>query len=263
MLSASRYNLWMETPHSDSSQPWYVEAFRQTYLEVYSHRDATEAATAVQLCVDQLGLRPGNRVLDLCCGAGRHLEQFSRAGIQAVGLDLSGDLLAAARRGGVQSPLIRADMRRIPLAERSVDAVVNLFTSFGYFDEERENQQVLEQISRVLRPASGPNLLMDLINPDWVRATLVPESTEQRGEYQIRSTRRIDEERRRVIKRVEISGPKHRQDYLESVRLYSPEELDQMLGGAGLRVVKRLGALDGSGYQASESPRQILIAIKG
>ncbi len=254
--------LRMNTPESVSPQPWFVEAFRQSYLDVYAHRDQAEAAAAVQLCVDQLGLTQSDLVLDLCCGAGRHMAELEKLGVPAVGLDLSGDLLSAARKSGLRSPLVRSDMRQIPLARSSVDAVINLFTSFGYFDQADDDFAVMQGIARVVKPSNRPCVLMDLINPSWVRANLVAESTDQRGVYTIHSRRRIDEPSWRVIKHVTISGPDGTRSYQESVRLWPAEEIDRMMLAAGLRPLHRLGSLAGDEYLGEASPRQIVIAAR-
>jgi SAM-dependent methyltransferase len=255
--------------------PWHELAFGPEYLDLYLHRDLAEAARTARFLAGAMRLEPGHRLLDLCCGPGRHLAFLKdRVGL-AVGVDLSPALLARAREharveivtGESPSPsptvaaLARADMRRLPLADAAFDRVVNLFTSFGYFEDEAENRQVLAEIARVLKP--GGLLAMDHINRDRLRAKLVP-----RGQRRLASGMTVLEERhwedhgRRVAKRVELraldGGVKR---WRESVRVYAPEELEAMLREAGLEPLARHGDDNGSPW-SPEAPRLIVLAGK-
>ncbi len=104
--------------------------------------------------IDKLELEPGARVLDLACGHGRISLELARRGFHVTGLDLrprSLELARVAAEGeGLEVEWIRADMREIPPGRR-FDAVVNVFTAFGYFDDEPENQRVLGD-ARTRRP---------------------------------------------------------------------------------------------------------------
>jgi SAM-dependent methyltransferase len=130
--------------------PWYKEWFGEEYLEMYSHRDASEAEEHVDFVERHLeGPRP-RAVLDLACGAGRHTAVLRRRGYRTLGVDLSLTLLARMRVQGL--PRVAGDMRRLPFVAESFDWVLNFFTSFGYFEGERENFRVLEEVVRVLTP---------------------------------------------------------------------------------------------------------------
>jgi SAM-dependent methyltransferase len=137
---------------------WYKEWFGEEYLGLYSHRDEQEAEAHVDFVERQLGHPRPRAVLDLACGAGRHTAALRRRGYRTVGVDLSLTLLAHA--GGLQR--VAGDMRCLPFAAGSFDWVLNFFTSFGYFEKERENFQVLEEIVRVLAPRG--RFLIDIMN---------------------------------------------------------------------------------------------------
>jgi 3-isopropylmalate dehydratase small subunit len=130
---------------------WFEEWFGEEYLELYPHRDEAEADRAVALVARSTGLRAGWRVLDVGCGAGRHARAFRAAGARCVGVDLSQTLLRIARRM-TDAPLVRADMRLLPIRPGSMDLTVSLFTSFGYFDDDEEHTRALREMAGTLRP---------------------------------------------------------------------------------------------------------------
>jgi SAM-dependent methyltransferase len=183
---------------------WYREWFGQDYLDLYAHRDQGEAEASVARVVEWLGPERPNAVLDLACGAGRHTQALRKRGLRALGVDLSLTLLA----GRPDLPRVRGDMRRLPFAARSFDWVLNFFTSFGYFETERENFRVLEEIVRVLRP--GGRFLIDFLNRDRVLAERAPAEASETAED---DGRRIDVQRWydaatcRINKRITVSPP--------------------------------------------------------
>ena len=149
---------------------WFERWFGEEYLRAYAHRDDEDAERLVGL-LDTLGVAgAGQRVLDLACGPGRHTAALARRGARVVGLDLSRVLLLAAREAGADR-LVRADMRSLPFRDAAFDAVLNLFTSFGYFTEDVEHETVLREVARALRP--GGRFVLDFLNAPGVRAGLV------------------------------------------------------------------------------------------
>lgn len=256
---------------------WYQDAFDVGYLNVYAHRDLAEAARAVASLTKLLRLKPSHRLLDLCCGPGRHLVFLRRVVGQSVGLDLSPVLLRRAQqhlwatstvRGGERpSHLTRADMRSLPLADASFDRVVNLFTSFGYFHNEADNKAVLAEIARVLRSktrSGRPGLLaLDHINKTRMLATLKPETRRELPDGSVlEETRAWRPEINRVEKQVRHIYPDGRSHgWEESVRVYEPGELETMMAGAGLEPRSRHGDYEGQGW-SEDAPRLILIAAR-
>lgn len=236
---------------------WFRDWFGRAYLELYPHRDEEEAARAVGLYRERAGLAAGARVLDLACGAGRHLQRLRAAGLRAVGIDLSAPLLGAARaRPGVDGSLIRADMRRLPFATGTFDGLVNFFTSFGYFLTPEEDIEVLREIRRVLRP--GAPFLMDYLHAAWVIDRLDPESVGEIDGTPVRQTRWVEGDQ--VFKRIEIGGTAGRapEVYHERVRLYSPEALRGLLREQGLETTNTFGGYNGTPF-GDDSARLLLM----
>lgn len=131
---------------------WYEKHFREDYLRIYDHRNEEEADRALRQLVPYLGLKEAMRVLDLCCGEGRHSRWLAQHGNQVVGVDLSPVLLQEAIGQSLNLPVMymRADAREIPFVHE-FDLVINMFTSFGYFAEDEENEQVIRRVNRALK----------------------------------------------------------------------------------------------------------------
>ncbi|MCC7508565.1 MAG: class I SAM-dependent methyltransferase [Planctomycetes bacterium] len=239
-------------------EPWYVRAFASEYLELYRHRSPAQGRQQVQQLIGAGLLPKSGRILDLCCGAGRHLQPMRDAGLRAWGLDLSQQLLTS---GGLAGFAVRADARVIPFADAMFDCVTNLFSSFGYFSNDDAHHAVLAEVARVLKP--GGTLVLDHMNAQVTIRELEPLSVEKRDGLTLRLTRRYDSETCRVVKEVEYIPdglpPRH---WHESVRLFEPAELDAFLAQAGLKVGARFGDLDASVFKESTSNRQVVVAQK-
>jgi len=236
---------------------WFREWFGDAYLSLYPHRDEEEAAAGVRLFLRHARLDAGARVLDLACGAGRHLERLRAGGLAATGMDLSAPLLADARsRRGVRGALVRGDMRALPFREGAFDGLVNFFTSFGYFLTPEEDIRVIGEIRRVLRP--GRPFMVDYLNVARVIERLEPETLSERGGRRVRQTRWLEGDH--VFKRIEIlDGDGGEADvFHERVRLYRPGDLEALLERHGLGVRRRFGSYEGGDF-GPDSPRLILL----
>jgi SAM-dependent methyltransferase len=231
---------------------WFEEWFGEEYLALYPHRNLAEAARAVDLIRATLPWKSGWRVLDVACGAGRHSRALRDSGARCTGLDLSAALLRRARSvAGV--PLIRADMRALPVRPSSMDLTVNLFTSFGYFATDREHETALAEMAGTLRPSGW--LVLDFLNADAARAALVPEEQGELAGQAVRIRRELSDGGRFVWKRIATADGR---EFTERVRLFGADELVTMLNGAGIAVRHRFGDYDGSPLTQS-APRVLLL----
>jgi SAM-dependent methyltransferase len=214
---------------------WYQDAFRADYRRVYPHRDLDAARPEARWLVE-LGLR--GRVLDLCCGFGRHTLLLREYGLDVIGLDLSEDLLMSARElpgfeRHLARRLVRADVRELPFRAQSFDGLVNLFSSFGYFGE-LGDARVLREIARVTRPAAL--VVLDLMNPSFVRANLRAVSVREDDDFELREQRSLTDDGRRVVKDVELKSGGSVRRWREDVRLYELDEMRARLADLGLVV---------------------------
>ena len=235
---------------------WFTRWFGKEYLDLYPHRDEREARSVVRLIRNSVDISPDGRALDLACGSGRHTRALCRH-IWAAGLDLSMELLEVASAESPAIPYVRADMRSLPFAAASFDLVVNLFTSFGYFSSDDENRAVLSEVGRVLRPRG--TFVLDYLNADQVRSTLVPHDTRKVRGLVVTQDRSISEDGRYVEKRISATGFPH--TYLERVRLFEPDEMRRLLHDAGLVVDRELGDY-GAEPLTEFSPRAIFFATR-
>lgn len=230
---------------------WFEEWFGEEYLQLYPHRDDAEAERAVALITRATGVRADWRVLDVGCGAGRHARAFRAIGTRCIGLDLSLTLLRLAQRV-TDAPLVRGDMRCLPIRPRSMDLTVSLFTSFGYFERDEEHAQALREMVATLR--SGGWFVIDFLNAAEVRRRLV--ATEmvrvRGGEAEI--VRAVSADGRYVCKTIMTPGGRR---FTERVRLFEPGQIAAMLEAAGVHVRARYGDYDAAPLQPG-SPRTIL-----
>jgi ubiquinone/menaquinone biosynthesis C-methylase UbiE len=239
---------------------WYQESFGKDYLTVYKHRDQKGAYHEIKQMVDWLLLPKGAHILDLCCGMGRHSMALNEFGYRVTGVDLSQALLSEAKKndwgGNVQWLL--SDMRAVPL-ESSFDAVVNLFTSFGYFENDQENEKVLKEIHRLLK--SGGKYIIDFLNPGYVTNHLVPISERKEQGIVIREARSLKDGfvRKHIV--ISQEGAPDR-NYVEQVKLYDKSTFLAMLEHAGLAVDEVYGSYEGQPHDHVQSPRMIFLGHK-
>ena len=250
---------------------WYDELFLSgDYFRFWVKNSADPLSpdkrtlSEVAFIKSALSLPRNARILDLCCGHGRHAVPLAREGYRMCGLDFSRKALLLAREASRKESLdlqwLEADMREIPLAaDGGVDAVINMFTSFGYF-EEVDNQRVLDSIGNVLKKGGlflldVPNLIGRMRNyrdRDWadIDGTLVLRN----WEYDVIQSRINDQ-----VTIVEPDGRRRVQSW--SIRLYTYVELKTMLSHARLSPVKVWGDLNFSEL-THESLRMVILAEK-
>lgn len=262
-----------QQPESEDSQ-WYKSWFGEEYLELYSHRDEQEATRQVAFASKFLP-REG-ALLDIACGAGRHLRELRDAGRDAYGLDLSLPLLRRASR----LPVVRGDMRALPFPGGVFQGVTNFFTSFGYFKHHNTHVSLLKEWRRVLAP--GGVLLLDYLNAFSVLKSLVPYSESVLGGRRVITERRYVKETRQLVKTVtflddeagaikqqKCTHPSEKQQtgnhtasrtFTEEVTIYQPEEMLALLRDGGFSSLQWFGSFEGDPHTV-DSPRVIVIAV--
>lgn len=243
---------------------WYEDWFwSNAYRRVYDHRDEDEARQLVDLIEREINPAPNAHILDIGCGRGRHARTLARRGYRVTGLDLSENAIEEARAEAAAEGLDAntsfqvGDMRE-PVCKACADGVVNLFTSFGYFEEDAENERALAAMATALSP--GGWFLQDYLNVSEVRNSLGTSEHQTEDGTTIRQDRWIEDGR--VNKEITIKHANGTDTFQESVRLYTLDDLKEMYVNAGLKVVALFGDYDGNDYVPEESPRLLLHARK-
>ena len=243
--------------------------------QTYAHSELPtdeETTEEVEFISRVLGLEHGGTILDLCCGQGRHSVKLANMGYYVIGLDSSRTLLELVKERSAASPcprkadashlwLVEGDMRNIPIREGICDAVINMFTSFGFFDN-AANLQILEAVASVLKP--GGKFLLDYWNPYiaaqldgtrnwwWITENLLALAE---ARYDFSSGRLRD---LRIIVDIEKSSV---ENTVREVRFYTLPELEEVLEKAGLHILQVYGDVDEREYD-SESRRLITVSEK-
>jgi SAM-dependent methyltransferase len=245
---------------------WYDGFFEAEWLDYLSlPSDADITVRQVDFLVERLGLESGASVLDVACGRGRHSVELARRGFRVTGIDLSPRSLELARtaatEAAVEVEFRRLDMRELDY-ERAFEGVINLFTSFGFFEEDEENDRVLSGIERALRP--GGRFLIDTINPialarvfqerNWREFEDGTVFTEHRWQDQLTGRGGA------TWTFIRPDGSRAVLDH--SVRFYAPWELRLALERAGLVVEGAWASFDGSELGVGTGTRTILLAQK-
>jgi len=244
---------------------WYESTFGRDYLSLYPHRNDEEAIQDIAALLRLTDLPRREPLLDLCCGAGRHLAALRREGFtDLTGLDLSSHLLAEARaRLDAASmedvQLLRADMRDIPQRDRFT-AIISLFTSFGYFASQQEDERVLVSAYRAL--TRDGTFVLDTLNREHVLASLTPSEEKELGDMCVRIRRHISRDGLRVEKETRVTQPGSPVTiYRESVRMYAKREIEDMLGRIGFVNTHFFGSLQGDAFTNS-SARMVFVTSK-
>jgi len=234
---------------------WFESWFGEEYVALYPHRNDSEAERAVSLISNTLGERPVRRVLDLACGSGRH-ARYLGAKWWTSGVDLSEVMLRMAQKAKIPARLVRADIRRLPYRDASFDLVVNLFTSFGYFETDAEHEQVMRDVARLTAP--GGTFVLDFFNASEVRRNLEPYDDEASvAGRKVEQRREITADGRFVVKHITMKGAG--KEFIERVRLFTKDELVGMLSRAGFSIETSYGDYGGEPFTDSSS-RVILFA---
>jgi len=232
---------------------WFEEGFGEEYLAIYRHRDESEAEVVADFVRSHVCCLPGAPALDVGCGVGRHLR-FLKGHQWTVGIDLSAPLLRIAQLTQQDAILVRADMRALPFCSGAFHLVVNLFTSFGYFNDDEQNQKVISEIARVTAPNGW--FVLDYLNAANVRQSLVLFDRHQIGSQWVEQRREISTDGHYVQKAITIVGEDR--TFQERVRLFELKDLLSMLWNCDFAVKEVFGDYYG-GPRTPSSPRTIVI----
>jgi len=238
---------------------WFAQWFDSPYYHLlYKSRDEDEAKVALDNLLLALNLSPGSRVLDLACGKGRHSRYLAEKGFHVTGLDISPASIFFARQFEHKHlEFYQHDMRK-SFRINYFDAVMNMFTSFGYFKTDADHLLALKNVSKDLR--SGGLFMLDFFNANYVHKNLV--RSEMKTVDKITFSLKRWVRSGYVFKSVEFQTSGRLFHFQEQVRLFELADFESLFTSAGLRLRQTYGNYDLSAFDAKSSKRLILIAEK-
>ncbi len=241
---------------------WWQKFFDEHYLKVYDELER-RSSKEVDCIVRMMDLKPKARVLDLCCGYGRHSIELAQRGFKVTGYDLSDFFLEKARKDSAASGLkiayVKGDMRKLPFENR-FDAAINVFTSFGYFDSERDDLKVLKGVRKSLKERGL--FLLDLKNREYLIRNFQRRRWHPEKDFIMLEDNFFDLFTSRwESTRTLVFGNGRRAEHSFSMRLYSFAEMLHLLKKAGFLLESVYGDFDFGEYSL-DSPRMILVSRK-
>ena len=241
---------------------WYKNWFNsEEYLKVYRHRDQKEATELVKLVINNIDVSRVKTVLDMAAGSGRHALIFAKEGFDVTAVDLSENLLSIGKKSAEDENLeiefVHSDIRQFN-PNIKYNLILNLFTSMGYFEKDEENYFILSKAYKLLE--NNGYFVLDYFNKNFVENNLEPNTVDEFDGSIITQNRFIEGER--IIKEITIDNKGKINKYFESVRMFSKDELINMLQKLGFRIIRTFGDFKGQSFELESSPRIIIIACK-
>lgn len=238
---------------------WFENWFDSRYYYLlYQHRDEREAEYFISKLVNFLQLKPKHRILDLACGRGRHSIFLNQMGLDVTGFDLSVNSINEAKKSENNTLRFHVHDMRHPFPFR-FECIMSLFTSFGYFQTEAEDLQVLLNIRDSLE--TGGIFVLDFLNSEKVRKMKDQHETRTINGIEFVTHKYVDLEHNRVIKNIQVTDGDKKMKFSESVRLIPVRWMNEQLKDLGFKVDHLLGDYSLHPYSL-ESERMIIIATK-
>lgn len=238
---------------------WYEKWFsNKSYLSLYSHRDEKDARDIINLIQRNVPLTSDSRVLDVCCGFGRHSIELARRGYSVTGFDLSAFLISKAfenlnnaRERNLKVEFLIKDMIDFSF-NKTFDAAINIFTSFGYFETDADNFKVFKNVESSLMKSGY--FVFDFINSIYLRNSLIPHSENVIDGNAVVQKRYIKDNF--VFKDITVGNEK----FTERLKLYTDSDIIGALEDSGFRIVNVFGDYYGNDFNKSDSSRIIVIS---
>ncbi|MEG2077408.1 class I SAM-dependent methyltransferase [Chryseobacterium sp.] len=233
---------------------WFESWFDTPYYHIlYSNRDYTEAENFITQLTAELQLPKNSEIIDLACGKGRHSVFLNKLGYKVLGLDLSKKSIEHNQQFENENLQFKVHDMRDMVAHSKVDAVFNLFTSFGYFDSQDDDRKVFKSVSDVLK--SDGFFVLDYLNENYVRKTIVSDAEIQRGGIDFTISKKIEDQH--IVKDIKFSADGQDFNFFEKVKLHTPDSIQKYAEDNGFERVKIWGDYQLNDFDAEVSPRCI------
>jgi len=238
---------------------WFAHWFDSPYYHtLYKNRDEKEAQAFIDNLVQHLQITKGSKLIDIACGKGRHATYFNSLGLDVVGVDLSANSIASATKNANATLQFSVhDMREV-YQENSFDVVTNLFTSFGYFEENTDEQKAINAMASNLK--SEGVLIIDFMNVKKVIANLVASEQKTINGITFDIIRKI--EAGYIIKDIQITDGAIKQHFQEKVKAITLANYSEFITNVELKIIDIFGNYKLEYFNAITSDRLILICKK-
>ena len=238
---------------------WFANWFNSSYYHtLYKNRDEKEAQGFIDNLVQHLQIPKGSKLIDIACGKGRHVTYFNSLGFDVVGIDLSPNSIASAKKNENATLQFEVhDMRKI-YQKNHFDVVTNLFTSFGYFDNVQDEQKAIGAMGSNLK--SEGLLIIDFMNVKKAITNLL--SSEQKTIDGIFFSIKRKVKEGYIIKDIAITDGTIKQKYQEKVKAITLANFTELINKSGLKIIDIFGNYKLEDFNTETSDRLILICKK-
>ncbi|MDQ7917421.1 class I SAM-dependent methyltransferase [Mesonia sp. MT50] len=234
---------------------WYISWFDTKYYHIlYKDRGYEEAEEFMRNLTSFLQLKKGSTILDLACGKGRHSVYLHQLGYKVTGVDLSPNSIQEAQKSEKEDLIFQVHDMCLPLTEK-FDGVFNLFTSFGYFEDEEDNLRTIKAIKEELEP-NGYGVI-DFMNVHEVIKNLVPQNTQSIQGIDFHLERYVEDGF--IYKDIQFTDEGESFKFQEKVKAISLEQFKTYFEKAGLQIKNLFGDYHLNEFHLETSPRLILI----
>ena len=243
----------------ETSKEWFGTWFDSPYYHIlYKHRDNREARHFINNLIGYFKFDTDDSIMDLACGKGRHAIYLNQNGYKVTGLDLSRqNILIANQYKNDRLQFFVHDMR-FPWKGEKFDYVLNLFTSFGYFDTPGENLQSIRAIAQGIK--EDGRILIDFLNPYIVINNLVPDEIKRINGIDFHLKKYVEGEF--IVKDIRFSDIGKDYHFQEKVKAIRRVRFLEYFKKADLKVVDLFGDYDLNPYLAEQSERMIFVLRK-
>jgi len=241
--------------------PWFKNWFNSPYYHhLYFNRDEKEAAEFINKLIDHLHPLQGSRMLDVACGKGRHSLQLSGKGFDVTGIDLSEDSIKEALQYETETLHFYQHDMRLPCWINFFDYAFNFFTSFGYFNTQRENDNSIRTIAQSLKPKGI--FVLDYLNVHYAEDHMVHQSEKEIDGVNFLITKWYDEQH--FFKKIMIEDEQLKEPlvFTEKVSKFSLGDFTDMFAYQGMQIKEVFGDYNFKNYHVKKSPRLVMIAEK-
>ena len=248
---------------SDQDSWHSQDAFWELFEPIlFNQQRLSSTPEEVDKIVKLLQIEGQAKLLDLCCGRGRHSLEFSRRAFDVIGVDRTAAYVEKARleaeKFNLNATFIHGDMREFQLPDH-FDLIINMFGSFGYFEDPDDDRKVVTNMYRSLR--AGGQFLIETAGKEIVARNFQEMEWSEAGDLLILSERKVTQNWGRIETRwIVIQGTK-RAEHRVSVRSYSAVELSSLLFDCGFSEVQAYGSLDGIDYD-QRAQRLVVVGRK-